>query len=359
MSASCGVRWMPPSSAAAGRTDVLGAAEGLFEACIAAIPYAPATAFLANEQDKLAAIPYSTPRTPGQQGGVRRRDDGERPRVAILADGIGSTHGVTRTIEEIRHRGVPGFEIEVVGHRPGGRPASVRRCRDRRALLPGPAHRGPEPAGCRADAGRPGRRRLRRDPRLLAGPGRHRGALVAAALGLPLVGSYHTELTAYAGLRSGEQRLADAMAFAVSAFYGACDLVLSPSPASDGALAAIGMRRRARVALGSGRGHSALRPGAARSDRCCPARSTSCTAGRITHEKGADLLADAFLLAREREPRLHLVLAGGGPEQERLRERLGETRHLPRLAARATSWRARTRAPTSSCSRAAPTRSGR
>ena len=45
--------------------------------------------------------------------------------------------------------------------------------------------------------------------------------------------------------------------------------------------------------------------------------------GRITREKGVELLADAFLLARAREPRLHLVLAGGGPEQERLRERLG------------------------------------
>ena len=47
-------------------------------------------------------------------------------------------------------------------------------------------------------------------------------------------------------------------------------------------------------------------------------------AGRITREKGAELLADAFLAARERDPRLHLVLAGGGPEQERLRERVGE-----------------------------------
>ena len=46
--------------------------------------------------------------------------------------------------------------------------------------------------------------------------------------------------------------------------------------------------------------------------------------GRITREKGAELLADAFALAREREPRLHLVLAGGGPEQERLRELLGD-----------------------------------
>jgi glycosyltransferase involved in cell wall biosynthesis len=46
-------------------------------------------------------------------------------------------------------------------------------------------------------------------------------------------------------------------------------------------------------------------------------------AGRLTREKGVDLLADAFLAGRARDPRLHLVLAGGGPEEERLRTRLG------------------------------------
>jgi glycosyltransferase involved in cell wall biosynthesis len=45
---------------------------------------------------------------------------------------------------------------------------------------------------------------------------------------------------------------------------------------------------------------------------------------RLTREKGADLLADAFLAARERDARLHLCLAGGGPEEEALRTRLGE-----------------------------------
>src|SRR5204862_2984136 len=35
-------------------------------------------------------------------------------------------------------------------------------------------------------------------------------------------------------------------------------------------------------------------------------------------------LADAFEAARWRDPRLHLVLAGRGPEEEQLRERLGE-----------------------------------
>jgi glycosyltransferase involved in cell wall biosynthesis len=45
-------------------------------------------------------------------------------------------------------------------------------------------------------------------------------------------------------------------------------------------------------------------------------------AGRLTHEKGVELLADAFLEARRRDPRLRLILAGGGPEENLLGERL-------------------------------------
>jgi glycosyltransferase involved in cell wall biosynthesis len=47
-------------------------------------------------------------------------------------------------------------------------------------------------------------------------------------------------------------------------------------------------------------------------------------AGRLSREKGVELLADAFLEAHRRDPRLHLVLAGGGPEEGLLRDRLGE-----------------------------------
>jgi glycosyltransferase involved in cell wall biosynthesis len=36
------------------------------------------------------------------------------------------------------------------------------------------------------------------------------------------------------------------------------------------------------------------------------------------------LLAEAFLAAHAKDPRLHLCLAGGGPEEEALRERLGD-----------------------------------
>jgi glycosyltransferase involved in cell wall biosynthesis/predicted metal-dependent phosphoesterase TrpH len=309
-------------AAATGEAELLTAAEGLFEACTAAIPYAPATAFLANEQAKLAAIPYAGASVLGQRA-VAARDDGERPRVAILADGIGSTHGVTRTIEEIRHRGVPGFEIEVVGTDP-----EVDQRLSAVAEIDVPFYPGLKigvpslPVAVETLAGLHGG-----GYDLIhvcsPGPAGIAGALVARGLGLPLVGSYHTELTTYAGLRSGDPRMANAMALAVSSFYHACDVVLSPSPASDGALAALGMPSERVLRWDRGVDTSRFDP-ALREQSLLPGAINVLYSGRITREKGAELLADAFLLARAREPRLHLVLAGGGPEQERLRERLGE-----------------------------------
>ena len=80
---------------AAAPADLRGAALELFEACVPAIPYAPAAAFLGREKRKLSA----------------RGNDPVR--VALVADGVGSMHGVTRTLDEIRERGVQGFEVEV------------------------------------------------------------------------------------------------------------------------------------------------------------------------------------------------------------------------------------------------------
>jgi glycosyltransferase involved in cell wall biosynthesis/predicted metal-dependent phosphoesterase TrpH len=299
-------------------TDLPTAARGLFEACVAAIPYAPAAAFLAGEQAKIAAIPDTT-------------GDGERPRVAIVADGIGSAHGVTRAIEEIRERGVPGFEIEVVGT-----DANVDRRLPAVAEVEVPFYPGLRigvpslPVVVQALAGVDG---ATYDAIHVCSPGPAgvAGALVARALRVPLIGSYHTELTAYAGVRSGERRIAEATALAVSAFYGACDVVLSPSPAADAALAAIGVPARRVLRWDRGVDAARFAPPArpragASADGRGPARATIDVlyAGRITREKGAALLADAFLLARAGEPSLRLVLAGGGPEQEYVRERVGE-----------------------------------
>ena len=77
--------------------DLERAQNAVFDACIPAIPYAAAGAFLGREKFKLT------------------RSDGDRPRVALVADGLGGMHGVTHTIEQIRERGVPGYEVEVIG----------------------------------------------------------------------------------------------------------------------------------------------------------------------------------------------------------------------------------------------------
>jgi glycosyltransferase involved in cell wall biosynthesis/predicted metal-dependent phosphoesterase TrpH len=307
--------------AAAGASDLMAAAEGLFESSIAAIPYAPATAFLANEQAKLAAIPYSATASGPSRSGERRRNDGETPRVAIMVDGIGSTHGVTRTIAEIRQRGVQSFEIEVLGtdpevdrRLPAVAEVDVPFYPDLRIGVPSLPAAVQTLAEGRFDAVHV----------CSPGPVGASGALLARALGLPLVGSYHTELTAYAGLRSGDARVAGAMAAAVSAFYGACDVVLSPSPAADGALGAIGVDAERILRWDRGVDTSRFDP-RLRGEAPVPGAITVLYSGRITSEKGVGLLADAFALAHAREPRLRLVLAGGGPEEGQLRERLGES----------------------------------
>jgi glycosyltransferase involved in cell wall biosynthesis/predicted metal-dependent phosphoesterase TrpH len=306
-------------AAAHGELDAAAAAAGLFDACIAAVPYAPAEAFLANEQAKLRAISpcgsQAVPR-PGAAAGPPRRDDA--PRVAIVADGIGSTHGVSRTIQEIRQRGVPGFEIEVLGT-----DAEVDRRLSAVAEIDVPFYPGLRigvpslPAVVRALA----------DGCFDAvhvcspGPAGIGAALVARALGLPLVGSYHTELAAYAGLRSGEERLAEAMHGAVTLFYSACEIVLSPSAASDDALAGIGTPAARVVRWDRGVDTSRFDPGLRRRQEEETVRVLY--SGRITREKGVELLAQTFLAARASDPRLHLMVAGGGPEQERLAALLG------------------------------------
>jgi glycosyltransferase involved in cell wall biosynthesis/predicted metal-dependent phosphoesterase TrpH len=308
-------------AAAHGELDAASAASGLFDACVAAVPYAPAAAFLANEQSKLRAISPCGPPAPARAttpAGVDAVQRDDVPRVAIVADGIGSTHGVSRTIQEIRQRGVPGFEIEVLGTDPevDRRLAAVAEIevpfypglRVGVPSLPGVVQTLAE--GC-FDAVHV----------CSPGPAGIGAALTARALGLPLIGSYHTELAAYAGLRSGQARLAETMQAGVTLFYSACEVVLSPSEASDGALAAIGTP--AERVLRWDRGVDTGRFDPALRHRRDDGVVRVLYSGRITREKGVELLAETFLRARKCDERLHLMVAGGGPEQERLAALLG------------------------------------
>ncbi len=286
-----------------GSVDLPRIQNALFDACLPAIPYAAASAFLGREKFKLT------------------RSDGDRPRVALVADGLDSMHGVTHTIEQIRDRGVPGYEVEVIGT-----DADVDRRLSAVAEVEVPFYRGMRigvptiPALVEALA------EGRYDLVHLCSPGPAGiGAwLLARLLELPVVGSYHTELAAYAGLRTGSAYYEAIANVALQQFYRGCDVVLSPSPATDARLQGLGIAERRIGRWDRGvdlkRFDPALRtPGLLGSDT-----TNVLYAGRLTKEKGVELLADALLAARRQDPSLHLVLAGGGPEEQTLRDRLGD-----------------------------------
>jgi len=113
------------------------------------------------------------------------------------------------------------------------------------------------------------------------------------------------------------------VAMAMRTFYGACDVVLSPSPATDALLEQLGIAPGRIERWDRGVDLRRFSP-SLRTPGLLPDAINVLYVGRLTKEKGLDLLADAFLAARWRDPRLHLVLAGGGPEEQALRERLGE-----------------------------------
>jgi glycosyltransferase involved in cell wall biosynthesis/predicted metal-dependent phosphoesterase TrpH len=285
-----------------GRGDVGAATAGLFEALLPAVPYAPPTVFLGAEKAKLAG-----------------RTD-ERPRVALIADGIEAMHGVTHTIEQIRERGVPGFEVEVVGTDPW-----VDRRLPAATSLQVPFYAGmslgvpglPDMAETLAE----GRYDLIHVT--APGPGGIAASLLGRVSGTPLVASYHTELDVYAGLRSGDDGLAAAATVALGAFYRTPSRLLSPSPAADRSLLSLGAAESRIDRWERGVDVERFNPGKADRD-AFPGELKVLYAGRMSREKGVDLLAEAFMHAHRAEPRLHLLLAGGGPEEDELRERLGD-----------------------------------
>ncbi len=296
-------RAVDEGAAAVASGDFPSAMTGVFDALLPALPYAPATAFLGAEVGRL-------------------RNRSEEPRrVAVIADGIGSMHGVTHTIEQIRERGVPGFEVEVVGTDPG-----VDRRLPAATELEIPFYEG-------MALGVPGLPDL---VETLAagnydlvhvtapGPAGIAATLLSRVTGIPLLASYHTELASYAGLRSGDGGIEAIARGALGAFYGVPGVVLSPSPAADASLAGLGLDSARVRRWERGVDTERFDPAKARPDRY-PGEIKVLYVGRLTSEKGVDLLAESFLRAQRSEPRLHLLLAGGGPEEGELRRRLGTT----------------------------------
>ena len=265
----------------------------------------------------------SPTRRPPRSSGARRTScdvrDHEPVRVALVADGLGGMHGVTHTLDEIRERGVPGFEVEVIGTDAQRRPPPERRRRGRHPVLRRPEGRRPEPAG-----GRRGARRgpLRRSLHLCSpGPGGRGRALIgrvhrSCRSPAPTTPSSPPTRRCAPATQRLELRHA-ARARRVLRRLRRRALAVAGRPTRGSSSSGSPAERIGRWDRGVDLDALLARRGASR------ARSAAAInvlyAGRLTREKGADLLADAFLAARARDPRLHLVLAGGGPEEDALR----------------------------------------
>jgi glycosyltransferase involved in cell wall biosynthesis/predicted metal-dependent phosphoesterase TrpH len=146
------------------------------------------------------------------------------------------------------------------------------------------------------------------------------GLLAAKLLGVPTVGSYHTELGPYTLHLTRDLVAAQAMDIWVDWFYKHCDVVLAPTGGVADALRGRGYRD---VRLW-GRGVDA--------DQFAPRRRSSLlrdylldggsllflSVGRLSVEKRIGILLEAFARVHERAPETRLVIVGDGPARAEL-----------------------------------------
>jgi glycosyltransferase involved in cell wall biosynthesis/predicted metal-dependent phosphoesterase TrpH len=269
-------------------------------ACLPALPYVATTVFLARERARVDPTPAD-----------RRR------RVALVGDALDGIDGVTRLLSELRQRGVPGWEVDLIAT-----DGPVDRRLPTAAEVEVPFYPGRR-IGVPTLIGLAEALTTRRYDLVHVcspGPAGLGAALLAEMLGLPLAISHHTELGRYARLRSGRVDAEGLVRTGLAVLYRRAAVVLSPSSAADASVINLGVEPERIARWTRGVDAALFRPQ--------PARTTDDAvrvlyAGRLSTEKGIHLLTEAFELAHARDPRIQLVLAGGGPEEEHLRERLG------------------------------------
>ncbi|GAB6036064.1 glycosyltransferase [Fundidesulfovibrio butyratiphilus] len=149
--------------------------------------------------------------------------------------------------------------------------------------------------------------------------------LAAKILGLPLHGTYHTQIPQYARQLTGDEGMEDLMWRYTVWFYNQMDTVFAPSRDTLEELLAKGVRSEKVLVYPRGVDIQAFHPSKrngflerydTRGDR------TLLYVGRLSKEKNLDILADAYMLLRDTHPDVNLVLVGDGPYATALREKL-------------------------------------
>lgn len=283
------------------------------------------------------------------------------PRVLIFTDTYSEMNGVAGTLRRLAALGASGelrLRVVAAGVEPSQGVLAVRP--DWSVPLPTSEHLSlsfPAPGEllARIEAERPEVIHV-----ATPGPIGLLGLLGGKLLGLPVIGSYHTELGQYALHLTSDLLVAEATALYVDWFYRQCDLILPPTEALGSELTERGMQRL----MTWGRGVDTEAFGPERRNEELRERLLDggdvlvLTVSRLSHEKRVATLLSALAGARARHPGLRLVVVGDGPAREEL-EQGAPTACTSSVSSAATCWRRCTQARTSSAWPVRPRRSGR
>jgi len=146
------------------------------------------------------------------------------------------------------------------------------------------------------------------------------GLVVARLLGIPVVGSYHTELGPYALHLTRDLLVAEALDVYVDWFYNQCATVLAPTRQVADALTARGLPGVG--VWGRGVDCELFRP--ERRDDVLRARLLDgaevlvLSVGRVSHEKRLGVLLDAYARVSRARGDVRLVVVGDGPARREL-----------------------------------------
>ena len=193
----------------------------------------------------------------------------QRNRVAVIADGVGRAPGVATTITQLRERGVPGYDVDVLetGDAVDRRLAALT---DRRYDL---MHLlfAPGPAGIAA-------------------------LQIGQAIALPVLASYHADPPACARARAHDPGIDEALAAEHRTVYSQCRVVLSPSRSADRTLIALGVPADRIARWTPGVDLERFSP-ARYAPEALPGGFNILYSGRLDREHGVELLAESFVIA--------------------------------------------------------------
>lgn len=144
----------------------------------------------------------------------------------------------------------------------------------------------------------------------------------AKVLGLPVIANYHTELAQYARRITGDASFAAIVKVAVSAFYRSVDQVIVPSAAVVGRLEEYGVERgrirRIRRGVDTVLYNPDRRERGIWREMGLDDSPKALYVGRVSREKGLDVLLEAFSTIRRAGTPGDLVVVGDGPYLEEL-----------------------------------------